>query len=166
MVKQYEDGRKQKAAWHKQQNDPLPLFVWETLSGDNTGTYIVGRLGQHWSDFDKPAVPDQADLEEYQKVVGNYVDSIVGRYYDFMPKISNPDSSATPPKFDEIITFHVRYGKGSDFRGAISRVYDAAKRPSGPSITNGMRWPTAATPEPMYSSCRAPIGRTSRTSLT
>src|SRR5208283_2348935 len=64
MVKQYEEGRKQKAAWHKQQNDPQALYVWETLSGDNTGTYIVGQLGQHWADFDKPAVPEQADLEE------------------------------------------------------------------------------------------------------
>ena len=60
MVPQYETGRKQKAEWHKQQKDPLPLFVWETLSGDNTGTYIVGRLGQHWADFDKPPIPEQA----------------------------------------------------------------------------------------------------------
>ena len=70
-----------------------------------------------------------------------------------------------PSKFDEIITFHVRYGKGSDFRSAISRIYDAARRPSGPSITNGTYWPTAATQEPMCSSCRAPIGQTSKTSL-
>ena len=132
MVTQYEAGRKQKAAWHKQQKDPQPLMVWETLSGDNTGTFIVGRLGQHWSDFDKPAIPDQADLEEYQKVVGNYVDSIIGRYYDFMPKISNADTSGMPPKFDEIITFHVRYGKGSDFRSAIGRIYDATKKTNWP----------------------------------
>ena len=132
MVPQYEAGRKQKAAWHKQQNDPQPLLVWETLSGDNTGTFIVGRLGQHWSDFDKPAVPDQADLEEFQKVLGNYVDSIVGRYYDLMPKISNPDSSTTPSKFAEIVTFHVRYGKGSDFRSAISRVNDAGQKTKWP----------------------------------
>ena len=33
MVTQYENGRKQKAAWHKQQNDPQPLLVWETLTG-------------------------------------------------------------------------------------------------------------------------------------
>src|SRR5271163_4679255 len=61
-VPQYEAGRKQKAAWHKQQNDPLPLLVWETLSGDNTGTYLVGRFDQHWADLDKPAIPDESDL--------------------------------------------------------------------------------------------------------
>ena len=57
-VPQYEAGRKQKAAWHKQQNDPLPLLVWETMSGDNTGEFLIGRFGQHWADYNKPAADD------------------------------------------------------------------------------------------------------------
>ena len=71
MVKQYEEGRKAKAAWHKQQKDTQPLMVWQVISGQSTGTYIVGRVGLHWADMDKPSVPDQADLEEYTKVVGH-----------------------------------------------------------------------------------------------
>ena len=132
MATQYEAGRKQKAEWHKQQKDPLPLFVWETLTGDNTGTYTVGRLGQHWADFDKPPIPDEADVAEYNKAVGAYVESIVSRYYEYLPKISNSSGGAMPPKFDEIITFHVRYGKGSDFRSAINRIYDAAQKTKWP----------------------------------
>jgi hypothetical protein len=132
MVKQYEDGRKQKAAWHKTQNDPQPLMVWETLTGLDTGTYVVGRLGQHWADFDKPAIPDQADLDEYAKVVGNYVDSLVARSYEYMPKISNPVTPAAPSKFADIITFHLRYGKNSDFQSGISRVFDASQKTKWP----------------------------------
>src|SRR6202022_2785839 len=105
MVKQYEAGRKQKADWHKQQKDSQPLLVWETMSGDYAGTYIVGRLGQHWSDFDKPSVPEAADLEEYNKVIGTYVQSVIQRYYEYMPKISNPMKMDLPPKMSEIITF-------------------------------------------------------------
>ena len=76
MVQQYEAGRKQKAAWHLQEKDTQALMVWQILTGDFTGTYVVGRTGQHWADFDKPAVPDQADLEEYNKVIGSYVESM------------------------------------------------------------------------------------------
>jgi hypothetical protein len=132
MVTQYEAGRKQKAAWHKQQNDPLPLFVWETLSGENTGSYIVGRLSQHWADFDKPAIPDETDLAEFQKVIGAYVDSVTARYYEYMPKVSNPTDAKMPAKFAEILTFYVRYGKESDFRSAIGRVYEGALRTKWP----------------------------------
>ena len=70
MVKQYEAGRKAKIEWHKQQKDTQPLLVWEEISGDNTGTYLIERVGQHWADFDKPSVPDAADLEEYNKEIG------------------------------------------------------------------------------------------------
>ena len=133
MVPQYEAGRKQKAAWHKQQNDPQPLLVWETLSGENTGAYLVGRFRQHWADFDKPAISDEADLAQFQKIVGAYVDSVITRYYEFLPKISNPPSGATmPPKFSEVIVFQVRYGKGSDFRSAIDRIYEASQKTKWP----------------------------------
>jgi len=132
MLPQYEAGRKQKAAWHKQQNDPLALDVWETLSGEDTGTFIVGRIGQHWADLDKPSVSDEADLAEYQKVVGGYVDSVITRYYEFQPKISNPTDANMPAKFSEIVTFDVRYGKGTEFRSAIDRFHEAAQKTKWP----------------------------------
>jgi len=132
MVPQYEAGRKQKAAWHKEKNDPQPLLVWETLSGDTTGTYLVGRLGQHWTDFDKPAIPDESDLAEFQKVVGNYVESVTARYYEFLRKISNPPSEMTPPKFSEIVIFQVHYGKISEFRSAIDRIHEASEKTKWP----------------------------------
>jgi hypothetical protein len=132
MVPQYEAGRKQKAAWHKQQNDPQPLFVWEIRTGEDTGNYVVGRLGQHWADFDKPAVPDEADLAEFQKLVGNYVDSVTAFYYEYMAKVSNPSDAKMPAKFHESLHFYVRYGKDSDFRSAIERVHEAAEKTKWP----------------------------------
>lgn len=132
MVKQYEEGRKQKVEWHKQQKDTQPLMVWEIMSGDNTGTYVVGRLGQHWADFDKPSVPDQADLDEYNKVIGSYVQSLVTRYYEYLPKLSKPLDAKTPSKFAEIVTFTVRPGHGGDFRSAVARATEAIEKTKWP----------------------------------
>ena len=132
MVKQYEDGRKQKAAWHKQQNDALALYVWETISGEHTGTYLVGRLGQHWADLDKPVVPDQADIDEYNKVIGMYVQSVVTRYWEYMPKLSKPPDSQEPSKFSQIVTFHVRPGHDGDFHSAIVRITEAIQKTNWP----------------------------------
>ena len=146
MVSQYEQGRKQKAAWHKQQNDPQPLLVWEILSGENTGTYIVGRTGQHWADLDKPSVAEAADLAEYNKEIGQYVGSLVTRYYDYMPKVSNLNMSGTPSKFSEVQIFHVKIGHESDFQAAIARVSAAIEKTKWPSeagwysLVNGGRF--------------------------
>lgn len=132
MVKQYEEGRKQKAAWHKQQKDSLPLMVFQVVSGDHTGSYIVGRFGQHWADFDKPSVPEQADLDEFTKVIGAYVESVVTRYYQFMAKDSKPPDSPTPTRFSEVVTYHVRPGKGLAFRSAITRATEAIEKTKWP----------------------------------
>jgi hypothetical protein len=133
MVKQYEDGRKQKADWHKQQKDSQPLFVWEILSGDHTGTYVVGRVGQHWADLDKPSLPDKADLEAYQKTVAPYVQSLVARYYSLMPKVSNQPAGMTgPAKFSEVINYNVRPSADADFMSALARTDEAIKKTKWP----------------------------------
>jgi hypothetical protein len=127
MVKQYEEGRKKKAAWHKQQNDDQGLFVFETLTGDRTGTYIVGRLGVHWADLDKPKVSDAADLAQYQTLVGASVEKLVTSYWEFQPKWSNPPTDMNG-KYTEVITFHIRYGHGDDFRSAVARAAEARQK--------------------------------------
>ena len=131
-IQQYEDGRKQKAAWHKQQNDKTPLLVWQTISGDDTNTYIVGQPPQHWADLDKPSIPEETDLAEYNKVIGNYVEKLVIRFYEFMPKLSHPPDSQLPLKYEEVIAFHVKYGKGLDFQKGVSRVTEAATKTNWP----------------------------------
>jgi len=132
MTQQYEQGRKQKVDWHKQQKDPQPLYVFEILTGDNTGSYYVGRFDQHWADMDKPAIPDQSDTEEFTKVIGNYVQSVTARYYEFLPKVSNAPNLTMPAKYYEIATFHVRRDKIGEFRSALDRITEAAKKSQWP----------------------------------
>jgi hypothetical protein len=131
MVKQYEEGRKQKVEWHKQQKDTQGLYVFETITGENTGTYMVARFGQHWTDFDKPSVPDAADLEQYQKLIGNSVEKLVTAYYEDLPKWSNPSPDMNN-KYTEVISFHVRSGKTDDFRSAVMRVHEAHQKMNSP----------------------------------
>jgi len=127
MVKQYEEGRKAKVEWHKQQKDKDALFVSEVLTGENMGTYIVGRFGMHWADMDKPTVSDAADLEQYKKLIGPYVEKLTSTYYEFLPKWSNP-STEMSPKYIEVVSFHIRFGKGDDFRSAIAKVHEANQK--------------------------------------
>ena len=142
MVKQYEDGRKAKVEWHKQQKDKDALFVSEVLTGENTGSYIVGRFGMHWADMDKPSVSDAADLEQYRKVVGPYVEKLTTSYYEYLPKWSNPSTDMSP-KYIEIVSFHIRYGKADDFRSAVEKVVEANQKLKVPyhyswyRLTNG-----------------------------
>jgi hypothetical protein len=58
---------------------------------------------------------------------------VIARYYDYLPKISNPDEgSSGPAKLSEILEFRVRSGKNAEFRSAIDRVYDATVKTKWP----------------------------------
>jgi len=131
MIQQYEAGRKAKAAWHKQQKDPQMLFVLQVLTGEHSGSFVVGRSDQHWADFDKPAIPDQADEDEYNKVIAPYVEKRTAAYFEAMPKVSHPGTEMGA-KYTSVTSFHVRYGKADDFRSAIARIYDAAEKTKWP----------------------------------
>jgi hypothetical protein len=130
MTKQYEEGRKTKAAWHKQQKDTQTLFVLQVLTGEHTGSYIVGESAPHWANFDKPAVPDAADEEEYNKVIGQYVEHRTAAYFESMPKVSNPGSGGA--KYTSVTTFRIKYAHTDDFRSAIARIWDARQKTNSP----------------------------------
>ena len=128
MTQQYEQGRKQKADWHKQQKDSTPLLVSEIVSGDDTGTYLVTRGLMHWADMDHPSIPETADTDEFNKVVGQYVEKVTDSFYELLPKFGNPDTSPTPSKYSVIEILRVKSGKNADFRAAVGRISEAEKK--------------------------------------
>jgi len=128
MTQQYEQGRKQKADWHKQQKDPNALLVFQIVSGEQTGAYIVSRGGLHWADLDHPPVPEAADTEEYNKVVGPYVASATDSYYQLLPKLGNPDNSPLPSKYGAVAIIRVKAGKTADFLAAVTKISDAERK--------------------------------------
>jgi hypothetical protein len=130
MTKQYEEGRKAKVAWHKQQKGAETLFVLQVLTGEHTGSYVVGESAPHWADFDKPSIPDAADEEEYNKVIGPYVERRTTSYFESMPKVSNPGPGGA--KYTAVTTFHIKYAHTDDFRSAVARVYDARQKTNAP----------------------------------
>lgn len=135
MESQYEAGRKQLAAWRKQMNDPSPLFVFENITGEETGAYLVLTEAKHWADFDKPAVSMQDSVAEYKKVMADANPRVVSRMYEYLGDVSYPGpngSMSEPLKFSEVITFHVKYAKRAQFRGAMTLIHSAAEKAKWP----------------------------------
>lgn len=128
MVKQYEAGRKAKAEWHKSKNDPRPLWVWETMSGDHTGTYIVGSPAVTWKEMDTPPISEDEDQDMWQRTVGDYTAGFVAQYYEHQPDLSWPSDAKMPAKYSEVITFNVHQGKSEAFVAAIKKINAAISK--------------------------------------
>jgi len=128
MIKQYEAGRKAKADWHKSKNDPRPLWVWETMTGDHTGTYIVGSPAVTWKEMDTPPISEDMDQDMWQRTMGDYTEKLVAQYYEHQADLSWPSDEKMPAKFSEVITFNVHQGKTEAFLASIKKINAAISK--------------------------------------
>ncbi len=133
MTKQYEEGRKTKAAWHKQMKDPRPLFVWEIMTGEQTGTFVVGGSEVHWKDLDNPPITEDADQAEWDKVIGASVQGFVAQNFMLLTDVSRPSGGAMPSKYAEVVTFNVKMGKTDEFMADIAKITEAIKKTNWPA---------------------------------
>ncbi|HEV2617493.1 MAG TPA: hypothetical protein VGU63_12885 [Candidatus Acidoferrales bacterium] len=123
--KQFEDGLKQLAAWRASVNDPQSHAVFEQITGENFGTYLLVRRWTHWADLDKPVA--QVDAEE-AKDMGDTIAKIVRKVYEEIPELDHPARSSRPLKYYDIETFHVPLAKQGQFAAAMARFREAVEK--------------------------------------
>lgn len=125
MSKQFEEGRKQKAFWHRERGDTVPLYVWETLMGEGTGTYLVGLLNQTWAGLDRPAAEESAESDEFARAIGPTVERVVSRLFSARLDLSRPPADPAPSAYAALLHFKVRYGRMAEFNSLVQMFYEA-----------------------------------------
>jgi hypothetical protein len=126
MAAQYEDGRKKKAQWHKEKEDPWPLLIWQIMSGDDTGTYIVGLFDRFWEDFDNPPISSEDSTGEWEKSVGPYVESVVIRFYAHLPEMSHSAEEDRPSAMATVVRYRPKAGRTPEFTSLMEKLHEAA----------------------------------------
>ncbi|MGO9829803.1 MAG: hypothetical protein ACLPJH_06650 [Myxococcaceae bacterium] len=154
MAKQFEAARAKHMGWHKSQKDAWSWYVWEVVSGDNTGAYLTGSFGHAWKDLDGRDSFDKADMTDMATTMGPSVAHSTVSYWveraDLSLSPSTPGSSPAP--FSVVTTYHLNPDGVNDFVEAVKKVNDAIKKTnyavSGPSrwyqLVNGGEVPTYA----------------------
>jgi len=134
MTKQYEAGRKKHMAWHKSQKDTWTWSVFEILSGDNTGWYVVGSFQHAWKDFDGREKFLQADLADHAVNVARSVAGSAVRYYTERADISLSPSTASrnqAPMFS-VTSFLLKPEGVNDFVEAVKKINEGIKKTNYP----------------------------------
>jgi hypothetical protein len=133
-VQPFEQGLKQLAAWHVSVNDPQSRAVFQQITGEKRGTYLIVLRGMHWADLDRSTPSDEQEQAEFSKAMGDTVASHVVRTYEEIPRLSHPGLPARnrPSKYYEIDTFHVPLGKQNRFAAAVARFREAIEKTKTP----------------------------------
>jgi len=98
MATQYEATRKRHWQWHKRLGDSWSYHVWQVVSGETSGAYIVSSFGHTWKEVDESDKIVAGD-EDPGASVEPYLDSATESYYRYLPDLSMaPDSFSPAPK--------------------------------------------------------------------
>jgi len=133
MTAQYEAGRKKHMGWHKSQNDAWSWYTWEVLTGDFTGSYVVGTFQHHWKDFDGRDKFNQADSADAMAHMGASLAGEQMSYYTYRDDMSSAPEMFPPPTPLISVTHYMLTPAGTnDFVEAVKKIGEAIRKTNTP----------------------------------
>ena len=147
----FEAGIKRHMQWHRQQNDTWGWIVWEIVSGERMGQYVVGSFGHDWKDFDDRESFEKEDMANAMSSFGPYIQSFNGGFYAVRPDLSltPPSPGGQPSAMATVTTVLLKPGSSLESEEAIKEINAAIKKsnwPAKPSawyqLLNGGEGPT------------------------
>jgi hypothetical protein len=138
MATQYEATRKQHWLWHKRLGDTWYFYVWQIISGEATGAYIISSFGHTWKELDES---DQllAGDEDPGASVGTYLDSESESYYRCRADLSLAPKDFSPAAKLAVTRFLLKSEGVNDFLAGIEKINAAISKTHYP-LNGATRW--------------------------
>lgn len=132
MQAQFEAALKMHAAWRKANNDPWTWHVFQVMTGENVGSFLV-RSGDHtWADFDHYREFTQKAAAHFWTTVGPYIDSISNEITQVdMKNIKWPEGGDSYPLL-MIEEFQIRFGHDGALRRVMEKFQQATTQANWP----------------------------------
>jgi hypothetical protein len=139
MTQQYETGRKKHMAWHKGQNDTWSWYTWQVVTGQGTGSYVVGTFGRNWKDLDDRKKFNEADGADAQANMGASLAGEEMGYYLYRSDLSLGQETFPPTPLISVTHFMLKQDGVNDFVDAVKKVGDGIKKTNYP-LAGATRW--------------------------
>ena len=148
MTQQYEQARIKHMAWHKSQNDPWSWAVWQVLTGEHTGDYVVGTCDHDWKDFDGRDKFQAADTANANATMAPFLAEETMAYYVLRSDLAAPPSPGPPPPYLTVLHFFLKPEGVTDFTDSVKKVVAGMAKTNYPqphsswyALVNGGRGP-------------------------
>jgi len=139
MTRQYEEGRKKHMMWHRKQNDTWSWYTWEILTGENTGSYVVGTFGHRWSDLDDRTKLEAEDSADAIAHMGATLAAEMQSYYLFRADLTISASPSGPAPMSTVTHFLLTPDGLNDFVESVKKVSEGIKKTNYP-MSGANRW--------------------------
>ena len=138
MAAQYEAARKRHWVWHQKMKDTWSYHVWQIVSGEASGTYMVGSFGHSWTEMDESDQKVGGEEDDPAARVEPYLDGEWESYYRYLPDLSlAPKQGFTPSNKLAVTRLVVKPEQVDSFIAAQSKIKRALV---GAGYHGAIRW--------------------------
>jgi uncharacterized protein (TIGR02246 family) len=138
MTGQYETARKRHWIWHQKMQDRWSYHVWQIVSGEATGTYVVCSFSHSWKEVDESDQKVGGEEDDPAAKVEPYLDAEWESYYRYLPDLSvAPKSSFMPSDKLAVTRLVLKANQVERFIVAQSKIRQALARAG---YQEPMRW--------------------------
>jgi hypothetical protein len=149
MTAQWEAGRKKHSDFHAAQKDTWSIYIWQILTGERTGSYMMASPGHNWKDFDARDAFNKLDGPDVAKNMNPYTEGSSTAYYVYRDDLSLTKPPSPPAKMRTTATYTVIPEHLNDFIDAVKKINAAIQKTNYPakpsrwySLANGGEAPT------------------------
>lgn len=123
------------AQWRAENGDPWTWGVYEVMTGENLGSFVIRSGGHSWADF------DAYDQGEFAEAAGAHYDATMAPAVGSISSVITIADTAhrrLPESFENIqlysvITWYLKPDKVQDFQSAIGQIHDAIVQTDWPA---------------------------------
>ena len=119
---QFEAALQKHFAWHRQQNDTWPIFIWQVVTGERAGQYVFGTFKNTWKDYDAREAFEKVDMKEAMAALGPYVESYTPSIWAYQEESSRSPDGTEPSKFVQLTHCHLKPTAVSAFTDALKEI--------------------------------------------
>ena len=138
MTAQYETARKRHWVWHQKMQDTWAYHVWQIVSGEASGTYMVCSFGHTWKEVDESDQLVGGEEDDPAAKVEPYLDAEPESYYRYLPNLSiAPKEGFSPSANLEVTRWLVKQEDVESFLAAQAKMKDALAKAG---YLGNLRW--------------------------
>jgi hypothetical protein len=138
MTAQYETARKRHWVWHQKMQDTWAYHVWQIVSGEASGTYMVCSFGHTWKEVDESDQLVGGEEDDPAAKVEPYLDAEPESYYRYLPNLSlAPKDGFSPSAKLAVTRWLLKQEDVERFIAAQSRIKNALEKAE---YSGRLRW--------------------------
>ena len=133
MEAKFESELKAHSTWRMENGDPWEWYVFQVLTGEYTGRYIIRSQNLFWEDYDNVGEFYANAVQHYMETVTPLIDSFQAAIHEVSLELSRLPKNLNEYPLLEVFAYYLKPDGPEGFFGALGKIHQAIVQTEWPA---------------------------------